>query len=47
MNKKEFYEAPVCEVLAVRMEAVFLQSSLDSVSATRSGYGTANEDTWE
>ena len=47
MNKKELYEAPICEVLNVKMEAVFLQSSPNSVSASRNGYGTANEDTWE
>jgi hypothetical protein len=47
MNKKELYEAPVCEVLEVKMEAVFLQSSPNSVSATRSGYGTAIDETWE
>ena len=42
-----FYEAPRCEVLEVRIEAALLQSSPNSVSATRTGYGTANEDTWE
>ncbi len=42
-----FYEAPRCEVLEVRIEAALLQGSPNSVSATRSGYGAANEDTWE
>lgn len=42
-----FYEAPRCEVLEVRIEAALLQASPNSVSATRSGYGTATNDTWE
>lgn len=42
-----FYEAPRCEVLVVRIEATLLQASQNSVSATRRGYGTATNDTWE
>ena len=42
-----FYEAPVCEVLEVKIEAALLQASPNLVGATRSGYGAANEDTWE
>ena len=45
--EKRFYEAPRCEVLEVRNEAALLQASPNSVSATRSGYGTATNDTWE
>ncbi len=45
--EKRFYEAPASEVLVVRIEAALLQASQNSVSATRSGYGTATNDTWE
>ena len=42
-----FYETPRCEVLEVRIEAALLQGSPNGVNAARTGYGTANEDTWE
>ena len=43
----KLYEAPVCEVVVVKMESALLQGSLDSTSASRNGYGAANVETWE
>ena len=41
---KDMYEAPMAEVLVVKMEASLLQGS---VVATRDDYGEAVSDTWE
>ena len=37
----KFYEAPVCEVVEVKMEGLVCQSN--GLNASRSGYGTASE----
>lgn len=43
----KMYEAPDCEVILVQMGSGLLQSSPDSVKASRDGYGAANVETWE
>ena len=46
MNYKELYETPSTIVVDVKMEGVICQST-DGIEASRSGYGTANEEDWE
>ena len=41
-SREQFYEAPVTEVIEVRMKGI-LNSSLDG---SRSDYGVANEQEW-
>ena len=43
--KKKMYEKPTMEVLECEQEVQLLAGS--GVGAMRSGYGTADEDTWE
>ena len=44
----KYYEAPECEVVEVKMESVILQdSNTRSMSASRSGYGEAENENWE
>ena len=40
-----FYEAPVCEVVEVRMESGLLTNT--NVQGTRSSYGPAQTDLWD
>ena len=42
---KTNYEAPATTVVAVKTGGVVCQSP-DGLRSTRSGYGTAQEDTW-
>ena len=46
---KEFYEAPMAEVLEVRMENHLLDGSVQGVTSERvdGGYGKAIEEDWE
>ena len=44
---KESYEAPLAEVLEVRMEENLLQGSVGIQSSREGGYGDAVEDEWE
>ena len=42
-EKRQFYEAPVTQVIEVEMETRILDASLNG---QRENYGTAIEDTW-
>ena len=44
MNKRR-YEHPEAIVLELRTQGLLCQST-DTVSASRDGYGAANEETW-
>lgn len=41
---KHVYEAPLTRVFEVKTEGVICESG---VNGSRSGYGTANDDTWD
>lgn len=43
----KFYETPVCEVVEIKADSALLQGSPLQTTATRSGYDTAVEETWE
>ena len=49
MNKymsKKNYEAPVAEVMVVKIESGLLTATTPGVQSSRSNYGTAVEETW-
>ena len=46
MSKKN-YEAPVMEVVVVKIESGLLTVSPQGVEGNRSSYGTAQSDTWD
>ncbi len=41
---KETYQTPETEVLGMKLESYLLT---DSVKASRSGYGTSEDDSWD
>ena len=46
MSKKN-YEAPVTEVMVVKMESGLLTATTQGVQGNRSSYGTAQTDNWD
>ena len=45
--RKSSYEAPVTEVMVVKMESGLLTATTQGVQGNRSGYGTAQTDSWD
>ena len=46
MSKKN-YEAPVMEVVVVKIESGLLTATTPGVQSSRSSYGTAVEESWD
>lgn len=45
--RKKVYQTPVTRVARIQHRLQMLNASPQSIQSTRSGYGAANDDTWE